>query len=286
MNFSRRMYVKHYPLALLLVMLLATRSSEGRLEPVGAGPDMYPPSLDQPTKASGRTLHSAASNDAGSTSSHSTGSKQDAAVHLAGQVLQQLTSQFGLLQEQLQLLHKAESQYASPLSDASRTLLEDTSSSSPAGTPSGMAQQSSDGTATATTATSSTATVNDSSSSSSNATGNVCVMWSSPASAVSTVNASTSTTGSTQNTNARKIGSRVNLVISDGWLITWSGLQILQACVQILGTLVAAAVDGVVTIDSQLVLRLVDLGSAFSSGVSYLLYSVFLLNSDAVAPWV
>jgi hypothetical protein len=222
-----------------------------------------------------------------SSSSSSVDSKQAAAVSLAGEVLQQLASQVGLLQEhlqQLQQVHQEGSPDAAPPAAASRALLDDSSDSTTAESTS-TPQQSSNGASTTTNTAAST-----DNSSSSNDSGNVCVMWApsatAGAAAAGTSTTATATGSSTQKTNARKIGSRVNLVASDAWLITWSGLQILQACVQILGTLLAAAVDGVVTVDSHLVLRLVDLGTAFSSGVSYLLYSVFLLNADAVAPWL
>jgi hypothetical protein len=288
-----QMKVQRYLLAVLLAMLLAVVNSEGRLQPTEqARPGVYAEAhLEQPAAASGDVLDSAAEADAStkhtSRSIPNTDSKQAAAVSLAGDVLQQLASQIEQLQEHLQQLHDAKS-VTSPLSATGRLLLEDAASSSAAA--SNTAQPNRINAASATT---DTTTNNSNSGSSSDASGNVCVMWTSSASLASSyANSSTSTSSSsvagstTQNTNARKIGSRVNLVLSDAWLITWSGLQILQACVQILGTLMAAAVDGVVTIDSHLVLRLVDLSTAFSSGVSYLLYSIFLLNSDGIAPWV
>lgn len=293
-----------FSLAMLLVILLATVNCAGRLQPSEeAGLGAIPAtgmSLGQPTQASGRNNHAAkdgTSTDGTSSihysaSSSGADSKQGAAVSLAGEVLQQLASQFELLQEHLQQLHEEEGPDMSTVSGPSRTLLEDSSNNGSAGIE--TAQLSDNGTATSNTATSAPVTINNSSSSngSSDATHDVCIMWSSSVPAASTGNASTSTTSSTvlqsstRNTNARRIGSRANLVVSDAWLVIWSGLQILQACVQMLGTLLAAAVDGNVVVDSQLVLRFADLGAAFSSGVSYLLYSIFLLTSDAVAPWV
>jgi hypothetical protein len=228
-----------------------------------------------------------------SSSSSSVDSKQAAAVSLAGEVLQQLASHVGLLQEQLQQLQQLDEQDSpdagSPAA-AGRALLDDSSDSTTAGSTSPPEQSSSGASTTTNFAASTDNSAASGSGSSSNDSGNVCLMWapsaSAGAAAAGTSTTTTSTGTTTQKTNARKVGSHVNLVVSDAWLIVWSGLQILQACVQILGTLLAAAVDGVVTVDSHLVLRLVDLGSAFSSGVSYLLYSIFLLNADAVAPWV
>jgi hypothetical protein len=284
------------PVAVLLVLLLAAKSSNGRLQPTQqAGPAVYPAfdteKLPLPPQNAGLPANMGRRISSRSSSS-SSDSKQAAAVSLAGEVLQQLASHMGLLQEQLQQLqqvHQQDSPDAASPSTANRVLLEDSSDSSIADSTS-TTLGSSTGTTTNSAA---TTTTNNNNSSSTGDNGNVCVMWASPeyaaaavaAAGISTTKANTSDS-STQRSNARKVGSRVNLIASDAWLITWSGLQILQACVQILGTLLAAAVDGVVAVDSHLVLRLVDLGTAFSSGVSYLLYSVFLLNADAVAPWV
>jgi hypothetical protein len=283
------MQQRFMPLAVVLV-LLASASSDGRVQPTQqAGSWVHP----EQEVATSRTTGPAA--DTGSrgisSSSRSVDSKQAAAVSLAGEVLQQLSSHVGLLQEQLQQLqqvhHEGSPEAASP-APASRALLVDSSDSAITESTSTLEKSSNGASTTTNTATSTDNSSN--SSSSSNDNGNVCVMWAPAASAgaaAAGTSTSTTATGTTnQKTNARKVGSRVNLVVSDAWLIVWSGLQILQACVQILGTLLAAAVDGTVTVDSQLVLRLVDLGSAFSSGVSYLLYSIFLLNADAVAPWL
>jgi 3'-phosphoadenosine 5'-phosphosulfate sulfotransferase (PAPS reductase)/FAD synthetase len=98
--------------------------------------------------------------------------------------------------------------------------------------------------------------------------------------------ASTDTTGKTptQITNAKKIATRINVVMSDAWLVTYSGLKVAQVSFQLLAAMLKAGATGTVTVDTALILQFADVSSNFMSTVSYVLYSIQKLTADAVAP--
>jgi hypothetical protein len=85
--------------------------------------------------------------------------------------------------------------------------------------------------------------------------------------------------------NSRKIGQKVNLVMSDGWLVLYSGFKVAQASVQLLAAVVRAGTTGVVTVDPALLLTFADLGSNFSAAVGYLMYGVQKTTADVIAPF-
>ncbi|KAF6256406.1 hypothetical protein COO60DRAFT_1657890 [Scenedesmus sp. NREL 46B-D3] len=85
--------------------------------------------------------------------------------------------------------------------------------------------------------------------------------------------------------NSRKIAQKVNLAMSDGWLVLFSGFRIAQASVQLLAALLRAGSTGVVSVDPALLLTFADLGTNFSSAVSYLMYSLQKSVADVVTPF-
>jgi hypothetical protein len=85
--------------------------------------------------------------------------------------------------------------------------------------------------------------------------------------------------------NSRKIGQKVNLAMSDGWLVLYSGFKVAQASVQLLAAVVRAGATGVVTVDPALLLTFADLGTNFSAAVGYLMYGVQKTTADLIAPF-
>jgi hypothetical protein len=85
--------------------------------------------------------------------------------------------------------------------------------------------------------------------------------------------------------NSRKIGQKVNLAMSDGWLVLYSGFKVAQASVQLLAAVVRAGTTGVVTVDPALLLTFADLGTNFSAAVGYLMYGVQKTTADLIAPF-
>jgi hypothetical protein len=85
--------------------------------------------------------------------------------------------------------------------------------------------------------------------------------------------------------NSRKIGQKVNLVMSDGWLVLYSGFKVAQASVQLLAAVLRAGTTGVVNVDPALLLTFADLGTNFSAAVGYLMYGVQKTTADTIAPF-
>ncbi|WIA09700.1 hypothetical protein OEZ85_009085 [Tetradesmus obliquus] len=86
-------------------------------------------------------------------------------------------------------------------------------------------------------------------------------------------------------TNNKKIAQKINLGMSDGWLVLYSGFKVAQASVQLLAAVMRSGTTGVVSVDPALLLTFADLGSNFSSAVSYLLYSTQKTVADVVTPF-
>jgi hypothetical protein len=103
---------------------------------------------------------------------------------------------------------------------------------------------------------------------------------------VQTMTATTESTDKTptQVTNARKVAARINLVMSDGWLVAYSGFKVAQVSFQLLAAMLKAGATGTVTVDTALILQFSDVATNFMSAVSYLLYGIQKLTADAVAP--
>uniref|UniRef100_A0A383VLM9 FAS1 domain-containing protein n=1 Tax=Tetradesmus obliquus TaxID=3088 RepID=A0A383VLM9_TETOB len=87
-----------------------------------------------------------------------------------------------------------------------------------------------------------------------------------------------------QQLNNRKIAQRVNLVMSDAWLVAYSGLKVAQVSFQLLAAMLKAGATGTVTVDTALILQFSDVSTNFLSTVSYLLYGIQKLTADAVSP--
>ncbi|WIA28279.1 hypothetical protein OEZ86_010832 [Tetradesmus obliquus] len=92
------------------------------------------------------------------------------------------------------------------------------------------------------------------------------------------------TTLTDQQLNRKKIAQRVNLVMSDAWLVAYSGLKVAQVSFQLFSAILKAGATGTVTVDTPLILQFSDVASNFMSTVSYVLYSSQKLAADAVAP--
>ncbi|WIA29773.1 hypothetical protein OEZ86_012247 [Tetradesmus obliquus] len=86
-------------------------------------------------------------------------------------------------------------------------------------------------------------------------------------------------------TNNKKIAQKINLGMSDGWLVLYSGFKVAQASVQLMAAVMRSGTTGVVSVDPALLLTFADLGSNFSSAVSYLLYSTQKTVADVVTPF-
>lgn len=86
-------------------------------------------------------------------------------------------------------------------------------------------------------------------------------------------------------TNNKKIAQKINLGMSDGWLVLYSGFKVAQASVQLLAAVMRSGTTGVISVDPALLLTFADLGSNFSSAVSYLLYSTQKTVADVVTPF-
>jgi hypothetical protein len=98
-----------------------------------------------------------------------------------------------------------------------------------------------------------------------------------------TMNSTTSKT-STEVTNSRRLASRINIIMSDAWLVAFSGFRVAQVSFQLLAAMLSAGASGTVTVDTALILKFADVSSNFMSAVSYLLYSIQKLTAGAVAP--
>jgi hypothetical protein len=103
-------------------------------------------------------------------------------------------------------------------------------------------------------------------------------------SSVQTMAATTTSTTTTKTTNNRKIAARINLVMSDAWLVAYSGFKVAQVSFQLLAAMLKAGATGTVTVDTALILLFSDVATNFASTVSYLLYGIQKLSADAVAP--
>jgi hypothetical protein len=88
----------------------------------------------------------------------------------------------------------------------------------------------------------------------------------------------------TEISNSRKLASRINIVMSDAWLVAFSGFRVAQVSFQLLAAMLAAGSSGTVTLDTALILKFADVSTNFMSAVSYLLYSIQKLTAGAVAP--
>jgi hypothetical protein len=100
-----------------------------------------------------------------------------------------------------------------------------------------------------------------------------------------TGNSDGETKNATEVLNSRKIAQKVNLAMSDGWLVLYSGFKVAQASVQLLAALLRAGTTGVVSVDPALLLTFADLGTNFSSAVSYLMYGLEKTVADVVTPF-
>lgn len=85
-------------------------------------------------------------------------------------------------------------------------------------------------------------------------------------------------------TNGQKIGSFINYVFSDSWLVLYSAFNVARAGIQLLGALVKATATGSLTIDGALILTFADLAASFTANVNYLLYSTQKALADIIAP--
>jgi hypothetical protein len=88
----------------------------------------------------------------------------------------------------------------------------------------------------------------------------------------------------TEITNGRKLASRINIIMSDAWLVAFSGFRVAQVSFQLLAAMLSAGASGTVTVDTSLILKFADVSSNFLSSVSYLLYSIQKLTAGAVSP--
>lgn len=186
-------------------------------------------------------------------------------------MLQELAQVQPLLQAMVKLLPAA----SDTSSTASRSLLADvtTTSSGVGSTTAGAADPSS------TDSTTTTTTAFVSSTSDNTMVSNDTVVAATTSSS-NTLNA----TQQTKVTNTKKIISRVNLIMSDAWLVSYTGFNVGRACIQLLKAMLTATATGHLTVDASLVLQLSDLASNFGASVSYMLYGIQKLNADAIAP--
>jgi hypothetical protein len=104
-------------------------------------------------------------------------------------------------------------------------------------------------------------------------------------STVGVTSSSDATKNATEALNNRKITQKVNLAMSDGWLVLYSGFKVAQASVQLLAALLRAGTTGVVSVDPSLLLTFADLGTNFSSAVSYLMYGLEKTVADLATPF-